>query len=76
MKRGAKKATFSEVVRIMAKLRAPGGCSWDRAQTHASLLRYLREETREVASAVKCRDHDNLKEVFRSMMGMAKRLGS
>ena len=46
----------------MAKLRAPGGCPWDRAQTHRSLLRYLGEESAEVARAVRRGDSANLKE--------------
>lgn len=46
----------------MHRLRAPGGCPWDRKQTHASLLKYLKEESREVEQAVKKKDWDNLKE--------------
>ncbi|MHB1524745.1 MAG: MazG family protein [Candidatus Dormibacteria bacterium] len=45
----------SELVRlfeVMARLRAPDGCPWDRAQTHASLLPYLLEETYETIQAV------------------------
>ncbi len=57
-----KKATFGELVKIMAKLRAPGGCPWDRVQTHESLLKYLDEETREVREAVHKKDWENLKE--------------
>ncbi len=53
---------MSELVRVMHKLRAPGGCPWDREQTHASLLKYLREESREVSRAVKNEDWDNLKD--------------
>lgn len=55
-------ASFKDLVEIMAKLRAPGGCSWDRRQTHASLLKYLDEESAEVAHAVKRGDFENLKE--------------
>ena len=36
----------------MAVLRAPGGCAWDRKQTHQSLLPYLIEETYEVVEAI------------------------
>jgi tetrapyrrole methylase family protein/MazG family protein len=57
-----KKASFRELVKIMARLRAPGGCPWDRAQTHESLLKYLREETEEVCEAVQKKDHANLQE--------------
>ncbi|MFH1726544.1 MAG: MazG nucleotide pyrophosphohydrolase domain-containing protein [Elusimicrobiota bacterium] len=55
-----RKASFGELVRLMARLRAPGGCPWDREQTHRSLLKYLREETREVCRAVRKEDWDNL----------------
>jgi tetrapyrrole methylase family protein/MazG family protein len=53
---------FDDLVRIMARLRGPGGCPWDRRQTHRSLLRYLREESREVEQAVRRGDHENLRE--------------
>ncbi len=54
--------SFKDLVKVMAKLRAPGGCPWDRQQTHASLLKYLEEESAEVAHAVKRGDIENLKE--------------
>jgi tetrapyrrole methylase family protein / MazG family protein len=57
-----KNINFSQLVKIMARLRAPGGCPWDRAQTHASLLRYLKEESNEVAVAVRKKDMKNLAE--------------
>jgi tetrapyrrole methylase family protein/MazG family protein len=57
-----KKTNFSELVKIMAKLRAPGGCPWDRAQTHESLLKYLKEEAQEVCEAVEKKDWENLEE--------------
>ncbi|MEJ2887788.1 MazG family protein [Actinomycetospora aeridis] len=41
-----------EAVRVMDRLRSPGGCPWDAAQTPASLLRYLVEETYELYDAV------------------------
>ncbi len=44
----------------MHKLRS--NCPWDREQTHASLLKYLKEESLEVEKAVKKKDWDNLKE--------------
>ena len=34
--------TFQALVDIVARLRAPGGCPWDREQTHESLKRHLR----------------------------------
>jgi len=57
-----KRAGMNELIRLMRKLRAPGGCPWDREQTHATLLKYLREETREVSRAVRGEDWDNLKD--------------
>ncbi|MDX6154442.1 nucleoside triphosphate pyrophosphohydrolase [Marinococcus sp. PL1-022] len=47
---------------IIAALRAPDGCPWDRKQTHESLKRYLLEETYEVLSAIDAQDDDNLQE--------------
>jgi XTP/dITP diphosphohydrolase len=41
-----------DVVAVMDRLRSPGGCPWDAEQTHASLTRYLVEETYEVLDAV------------------------
>ena len=56
------KIDFNELVKLMSHLRGPKGCPWDRAQTHRSLLKFLREETHEVNLAVKKKDFDNLKE--------------
>ena len=44
--------TFQTLVDIVAKLRAPGGCPWDREQTHDSLKRNLLEESYEVIEAI------------------------
>jgi len=41
-----------ELVRILARLRAPDGCPWDREQTHASLKQWLMEESAEFLDAV------------------------
>ncbi|OGR41761.1 MAG: nucleotide pyrophosphohydrolase [Elusimicrobia bacterium GWA2_61_42] len=46
----------------MRVLLAPGGCPWDRKQTHATLLKYLREEAGEVSLAVRNKDWANLRE--------------
>lgn len=43
---------FAALVETVAMLRAPGGCPWDREQTHASLKRYVIEETYEVIEAI------------------------
>jgi MazG family protein len=47
---------FEKLVVLQAQLRAPGGCPWDREQTHESLRRYLVEETYEVLDAIEMED--------------------
>ncbi|MCX6828223.1 MAG: nucleoside triphosphate pyrophosphohydrolase [candidate division Zixibacteria bacterium] len=56
------KEPFDRLREIIAVLRAPGGCSWDRKQTHKSLLPYLIEESYEVVEAVENEDYDELRE--------------
>src|ERR1700710_755884 len=46
----------------MDRLRSPGGCPWDAAQTHESLARYLLEETYEVLDAIETGDLTLLRE--------------
>lgn len=57
---------FDELVDVMEKLRAPGGCPWDREQTYASLAQYLLEECYETFEAIqeadKTGETDNLRE--------------
>ncbi|MDP9254311.1 MAG: nucleoside triphosphate pyrophosphohydrolase [Verrucomicrobiota bacterium] len=55
-------ASFEKLCEIVAQLRAPGGCPWDREQTHESLLPSLLEEAYEVAAAVRAADDPNLRE--------------
>jgi tetrapyrrole methylase family protein/MazG family protein len=55
-------ARFDNVVAIMARLRAPGGCPWDRKQTHESLKPYLIEETYEALDTIDRQDFAKLKE--------------
>jgi tetrapyrrole methylase family protein / MazG family protein len=43
---------FEGLVAVQARLRAPGGCPWDREQTHSSLKTYLIEEAYEVLDAI------------------------
>ena len=45
-------ARFARLLEIMRTLRAPGGCPWDREQTHASLRPFVLEETYEVLEAI------------------------
>ncbi len=51
---------FARLQRVIEILRAPGGCPWDRAQTHESLTRGMVEEAYEVVQAIENRDRDNL----------------
>jgi MazG family protein len=51
---------FERAVAIMAKLRAPGGCPWDREQTFDTIKPYTLEETYEVLEAIDNRDWDEL----------------
>ena len=51
---------FETLVETMARLRAPGGCPWDAEQTHASLIRYLVEESYEVVEAVETGGEPNM----------------
>ena len=53
-------ASMNELVGIMAKLRQPDGCPWDREQTHESLKHYLIEESYEVIEAIENGDMYNL----------------
>ena len=53
---------FQTLVAIVARLRAPGGCPWDREQTHTSLKRKLVEECYEVLEAIDDEDPQLLAE--------------
>lgn len=53
-------STFSELVAIMARLRGPDGCPWDRKQTHATLRPYLLEEAYEALEAIDAADDAEL----------------
>ena len=60
--RAAVAAEALALYRIMKTLRSETGCPWDRKQTHASLRRYLIEETYEVLDAIDRRDMELLQE--------------
>jgi nucleoside triphosphate diphosphatase len=51
---------FERAVQIMARLRAPGGCPWDREQTFDTIKPFTLEETYEVLEAIDNRDWDEL----------------
>src|SRR5438132_1602957 len=53
---------FGKLCEIVARLRAPGGCPWDREQTHEWVLPGLIEEAYEVAGAVRADDNANFRE--------------
>jgi tetrapyrrole methylase family protein/MazG family protein len=54
--------SFDRLVKVVAKLRSPKGCPWDRKQTHASLIRYLYEEARELQASIRKKDYRNMEE--------------
>ncbi|MFP7761099.1 YabN family protein [Marisediminicola sp. LYQ134] len=53
---------LDELIAVLARLRAPGGCAWDREQTHESLVQYLLEETYELVEAIESGSRDDLVE--------------
>jgi XTP/dITP diphosphohydrolase/ATP diphosphatase len=53
---------LAEAIAIMARLRAPGGCPWDREQTFDTIKRYTLEETYEVFDAIERRAWPELKD--------------
>jgi len=53
---------IASLFEVVARLRAPGGCPWDRQQTHESLRPYLLEETYELLEAIDAGDDAKMKE--------------
>ena len=51
-----------ELVAVQDRLRSPGGCPWDREQTHESLVPYLLEEAYECVEAIETGDRAHLRE--------------
>jgi XTP/dITP diphosphohydrolase len=51
-----------ELIATLERLRAPGGCAWDREQTHASLVQYLVEESAELVEAIESGSRDEMVE--------------
>ena len=65
---------FTRLVEIMATLRSPDGCPWDREQTIDTLKPFVLEETYEVLQAIDRHDHAELRDelgdfVFSPYMG-------
>lgn len=52
--------SYKELVDIVATLRSEHGCPWDKAQTHESMIKCLRDECEEVVQAIEEKDDDNL----------------
>lgn len=59
---GEPERPLQRAVDVMDRLRSPGGCPWDAAQTHESLTRYLLEEVYEVIEAIETGDRALLRE--------------
>ena len=59
---GSAAIEFDRLCQIVARLRAPGGCPWDREQTNESILPQLIEEAYEVVEAASANDLDNFRE--------------
>jgi tetrapyrrole methylase family protein / MazG family protein len=51
-----------DLVRVMARLRGPGGCPWDAQQDHRSLARHLLEEAHEVLDAIDADDDERIRD--------------
>lgn len=54
--------TLDDLIKLMARLRAPNGCPWDREQTYATLAPMLIEEAYEVIEAAEAEDWDELRD--------------
>ena len=54
------KYTFDDLVKIIEILRAPGGCPWDREQTHESIRKNVVEEAYEMVEAIDSRNEDKI----------------
>ncbi|HQK26071.1 MAG TPA: nucleoside triphosphate pyrophosphohydrolase [Synergistaceae bacterium] len=55
-------ASFSRLLEVMARLRDPGGCPWDREQTWESLKPYVVEEAYELLDAIDSSDDEGIRE--------------
>ena len=56
------KSELERLAEVMDRLRSPGGCPWDAEQTHASLLKYLLEESYEFIDTVDSGDREGMRE--------------
>jgi len=60
--------SFESFAEIVAHLRAPNGCPWDKEQTHESLRKHLLEESYEAISAIDSGDFTSMREEFGDML--------
>src|SRR6266511_333041 len=60
--------SFESFAEIVAHLRAPNGCPWDREQTHKSLRKHLLEESYEAISAIDSGDFTDMREEFGDLL--------
>ncbi|MCX7927536.1 MAG: MazG family protein [Candidatus Omnitrophica bacterium] len=58
----SKTTHFNKLKKIFARLHGKNGCSWDKKQTHKTLIPYLREEIRELIEAINHKDTEHIKE--------------
>jgi tetrapyrrole methylase family protein/MazG family protein len=64
----APESSFESFQEVIARLRAPDGCPWDREQTHSSLRKYLLEETYEALTALDAEDPTAMQEEFGDLL--------
>lgn len=60
--------SFESFVEIVAHLRAPDGCPWDKEQTHESLRKHLLEESYEAIAAIDSGDFNSMREEFGDLL--------
>src|SRR5665213_4490651 len=57
-----KNPAITDLLKVMARLRSPTGCPWDREQTHLTLRRHAIEEVYELIDAIEARDDHEMAE--------------
>ena len=58
-----KQPAINDLLKVMAKLRSPKGCPWDREQSHLTLRRHAIEEVYELIDAIEAGDDHEMAEV-------------
>ncbi|HNQ73381.1 MAG TPA: MazG nucleotide pyrophosphohydrolase domain-containing protein, partial [Verrucomicrobiota bacterium] len=56
----ARKQAINDLLSVMARLRSPQGCPWDREQSHLTLRRHAIEEVYELIDAIEARDDQEM----------------